>query len=245
MLILNDEKTEVVQFSSRLRSDAVKLSSLRIGESDIAPSATVRNLGVKLTHDGSMSDHISHICKNGFYALRRIGKIRQLLDRPTTEKMVHAFVTSQLDYCNSLLYGVEKFQLGRLQSLQNAAACLVSRTRKFDNITPVFIDLHWLPVEARIKFKILLTTFKIVHRAAPLYLMDLIEIYTPTRDLRSSNSLRLVPPRGMFNKAYGQRAFSVCAPSLWNSLPPDIRNASSVDCFKRVLKTHLFAKHYY
>ena len=143
--------------------------------------------------------------------------------------MVHAFITSQLDYCNSLLYGVSKTQLDRLQSLQNAAARLVSRTRKFDHIPPVLIDLHWLPVDARINFKILLTAFKTIHRFAPLYLIDLLEIYTPVRDLRSADSLRLVPPHGKFNKAYGQRAFSVCAPALWNSLPPVIRNARSVD----------------
>ncbi|XP_070550603.1 uncharacterized protein [Ptychodera flava] len=245
MLILNDNKTEVIQFSSRLRSDVVKISSLRIGEVDIAPSTSVRNLGVKLNNDGSASDHISHVCRKGFYALSRIGKIRPLLDKPTTEKMVHAFITSQLDYCNSLLYGVNKTQLDRLQSLQNAAAHLVSRTRKFDLITPVLIDLHWLPVDARIKFKILLTTYKTIHRFAPLYLIDLLEIYTPVRDLRSADSLRLVPPHGNFNKAYGQRAFSVCAPALWNSLPSVIRNARSEDCFKRLLKTHLFNQFYW
>ncbi|XP_070556586.1 uncharacterized protein [Ptychodera flava] len=235
MLILNDDKTEVVQFSSGLRSDVVKLPSLRIGEFDIAPSATVRNLGVTLDQSGSMCDQISHICRNGFYALSRIGKIRQLLDKSTTEKMVHAFITSRLDYCNGLLYGINKIQLQRLQSLQNAAARLISRTRKFDHITPVLIDLHWLPVEARIKFKIMLTVYKVIHRVAPLYLIDLIELYTPARDLRSADSLRLVPPYGKFNKSYGQKAFSVSAPSLWNSLPAEIRNATSVDCFKRQL----------
>ena len=245
MLALNDDKTEVVQFSSRLKSDATELASLRVGDLNITPSVSVRNLGVNLSRDGFMSNHISQICRNGYFALSRIGKIRSLLDKATTEKLIHAFVTSRLDYCNSLLYGISKDQLARIQSIQNAAARLVSRTRKFDHITPVLIDLHWLPIEARIKFKVLLLTYKIVHGIAPLYLKELIKLYVPTRDLRSQNALRLVPPRGKFNAMYGQRAFSVCAPALWNLVPLEIRTAETVDCFKRCLKTHLFRQYYF
>ena len=191
-----------------------------------------------------MSDQISHICKNGYFSLYKIGKIRKLLDKACTEKLIHAFVTSRLDYCNGLLYGIPKYQIDRLQSLQNAAARLVSCTRKFDHITPVLYDLHWLPVEARINFKILLITFKIINHVAPLYLSDLISIYVPTRNLRSAEKLLLVQPRGNFNRSYGQRAFSVCSPSLWNSLPFEMRNIMTVDIFKRSLKTYLFRQHF-
>ncbi|XP_070541651.1 uncharacterized protein [Ptychodera flava] len=157
MLILNDDKTEVIHFSSRLKSDVSVMANLRIGDFDITPSTSVRNLGVRLNSDGFMSDQINQICRNGYYSLYRISKIRKLLDRSTTETLIHAFVTSQLDYCNSLLYGVSKEQLSRLQSVQNAAARarLVTQSRKFDHITPVLIDLHWLPIEARIRFKVL------------------------------------------------------------------------------------------
>ncbi|XP_077987025.1 carboxypeptidase A4-like [Glandiceps talaboti] len=125
MLVLNDDKTaEVIQFSSRLKTNVVELTSLKIGGLDIAPSTSVRNLGVTLRRDGSMSDQISHICKNGYFSLYKIGKIRKLLDKACTEKLIHAFVTSRLDYCNGLLYGIPKYQIDRLQSLQNAAARL-------------------------------------------------------------------------------------------------------------------------
>ena len=244
MLVLNDDKTEVVHFSSQLKSNVEVVSSLRIGNSFIIPSVSVRNLGTTLNRDGQMSDHIKKVCQNGFHSLYRIAKIRNLLDKSTTEKLVHAFITSQLDYCNSLLFGITKNQLARLQCLQNAAARLISRKRKFDHITPVLKDLHWLPVDARIRFKILLITFKIVHGIAPLYLKDLISLYVPPRDLRSSKKLLLTPPRGHFNKMYGQRAFSICAPLLWNNLPFQVRDAQTVDCFKRVLKTYLFTQFY-
>ena len=168
--------------------------------------------------------------------MHRIAKIRKLLDKSTTEKLVHAFVTSHLDYCNSLLFGIPRGQLARLQSLQNAAARLVSRTRKFDHITPILTDLHWLPVEARIRFKILLLTFKIICGNAPIYLRDLLDLYVPSRVLQSSDKLCFIQPRGNFNKLYGQRAFSVCAPVLWNDLPFEIKTGRSVDSFKRIFE---------
>ncbi|XP_077996664.1 uncharacterized protein LOC144449971 [Glandiceps talaboti] len=244
LLILNDDKTDVVHFSSSLKLDTTELSSLRIGDIDIIPSNSVRNLGMILNRNGAMSDHINQVCRKAHYSLYRIGKIRKLLDRDTTETLIHAFVTTQLDYCNSLLYGINKDQLHRLQSLQNAAARLVSRSRKFDHITPVLVDLHWLPVEARIKFKVMLITFKVIRGFAPVYLTELIEQYVPSRDLRCADKLRLIPPRGTFSKTYGQRAFSVCAPSLWNKLPVEIRTARNVESFKRGLKTYLFNMYY-
>ena len=127
----------------------------------------MKNLGVTFNRDGLMSDHINVLCRNGFFSLYRISKIRNLLDRPTTEKLVHAFVTSQIDYCNSLLFGISKLQLARLLSLQNAASRLIYRTRRFESITPVLKDLHWLPITARIRFKILLITFKIILGIVP------------------------------------------------------------------------------
>ena len=73
-----------------------------------------------------------------------LGKIRTLLDKAATEKLGHAFVTSRLDYCNSVLYGCPGFQLNKLQSVQNAAARLVKCRKKYDHITPILFDLHWL-----------------------------------------------------------------------------------------------------
>ena len=117
------------------------------------------------------------------------------------------------------MFGIPRGQLARLQSLQNAAARLVSHTSKFDHITPVLKDLHWLPLEARINLKIILLTFKIIHGHAPIYLRDLLELYAPVRDLLFSDKLCLIKPRGNFNKTYAQRASSVCGPILWNDLP--------------------------
>ena len=156
-----------------------------------------------------------------------------------TEILVHAFVTSKLDHCNSLLHNVPKNVIKKLQSVQNAAARLITRFRKWDHITPVLFDLHWLPVSERIKFKILLLTFKALHQQSLTYIQDLIIRYLPSSSLGASFTLSLNP--FSFNlKTYGSRAFSASAPELWNKLPDE-----NLSLFKHKLKTHLFKKYYF
>ena len=111
------------------------------------------------------------------------------------------------------------------------------------SITPVLKDLHWLPVSFRIEFKIMLITYKALHDRGPIYIQELLQLYTPSRNLRSSNRNLLVKPYFNLN-SYGKRAFSVAAPELWNNLPEDIKSANSIDDFKRKLKTFLFMRAY-
>ena len=151
---------------------------------------------------------------------------------------MHAFVTSRIDSCNALKFGLPNFLIQRLQYVLNSAARVIARSRKFDHITPLLIELHWLPVEQRMHviFKILLFTFKVINALAPSYLSELLEAFVPMRMLRSSSQLLLLEPK--FNlKTYGSHVFSVCAPRLWNSLPLEIRKRDSIDTFKRKLKT--------
>ena len=146
-----------------------------------------------------------------------------------------------MDYCNSVLYGAnDTGALGKLQLIQNNAARIVSLRRKYDHITPVLQDLHWLPVKHRINFKILLMTYKALNSKAPEYIAELVNLYVPRRaNMRSENKYELYKPR--YNKErFGRRSFAIAAPTLWNRLPMDIRKAPSVDTFKSKLKTHLF-----
>ena len=96
---------------------------------------------------GDVSAHINHVCKTSFYALYRIGKLLTLLDNACIEKLVHAFISSRLCYCNSILYGCPSYEIQKLQSVQNAAARLITHSKKYDHITPILKELHWLPVE--------------------------------------------------------------------------------------------------
>jgi len=119
------------------------------------------------------------------------------------------------------------YQIQKLQLVHNAAARLITLSRKQTNITPILLNLYWLPIHYRNMFIILLTTYKALNNLAPSYLRVLFIPYIPTRQLRSSSKNLLYVPR--FNlRSYGVRSFSVAAPTLWNTLPFDIKNSSSV-----------------
>ena len=96
------------------------------------------------------------ICSKAFRGLYSIRQIRKFLTVQSTKTLIHAFVSSHLDYCNALLFSLPKYQLGRLQKVQNAAARVTFQIAKFDHITPALIHLHWLPVTFRVQFKLLL-----------------------------------------------------------------------------------------
>ncbi len=159
------------------------------------------------------------------------------------EKLVHAFMTSRLDYCNALLGGCPASSINNLQRpiVQNAAARVLTRSRKYDHITPILQSLHWLPIKYRISYKILLLAYKALNGLAPAYLTSLLSRYNPSRSLRSQNSGLLVVPR-IAKSTKGGRAFSYLAPKLWNSLPDNIRGSDTLSLFKSRLKTHLFSQ---
>jgi hypothetical protein len=215
----------------------VKIDELCVGNSDIKPVKSLKNLGVIFDQQLKMADHVRHVCKKGHLQLKRIRQIRKYLDRPATEKIVHAFVTSNIDYCNALLYGAPKCVINKLQKLQNCAARVICGAGKFDHVTPLLKELHWLPVSYRISFKIALLTHKCLNGQAPPYLQDLIQIYTPCRSLRSSSHLKLVTPR--CRTQIGTRAFTAAAPQIWNDIPDNIRSMDLCN-FKRHLKAHYF-----
>ena len=156
--------------------------------------------------------------------------------------LVLAFITSRLDYCNGVLYGLPDCLLNKLQRVQNACTRLIFREQKFCHITPFIYELHWLPIKYRIEFKILLITFKILHFLAPTYLSSLISLRLPSKyNLRnSSDNLLLSYPHFECKATLGDRSFTCAAPKLWNALPFDVRSDSTVSIFKGKLKTHLF-----
>ena len=146
MLKLNDEKTEFILIGHPKQRCKVLNHSIKIGDHTIRSSQEVKNLGVIFDSGLNMDAHITKICKTANFHLCRIGSIRKYLTKEAAATLVHAFISSRLDCGNSLLQGITKSQLSRLQRVQNCAARLVSRTRKYDHITPVMKDLHWLPL---------------------------------------------------------------------------------------------------
>ena len=133
--------------------------------------------------------------------------------------------------------------MNKLQYVQNAAACVITRTARGERITPLLKELHWLPVYHRVQYKVWLHTYKALNNLSPSYIRDLVDVYKPSRTLRSGNSLSLVVPRTK-TVTYGNRLFRKAAPVLWNALPSSLREARTVVAFKRHLKTFLFNDYY-
>ena len=165
----------------------------------------------------SMLSHINRICSSTFYCLYNMRRIRKYLSRSVTESLVHAFITSRVDYCNSLLYGLPNSRIMKLQWI------------RFCHVTPLLFHLHWLPISYRIKFKILLLTFKCLYGQAPNYLIDSITIKKQSRySLRSNESIFLELPGIKTRSTLGDCAFQSAAPYLWNALPSAIRNIKTL-----------------
>ena len=237
MLKCNDPKTEMMIISSKFTPVCDTLP-VKVGDVSISAASKIRNLGVIMDKHLSMDDHISHILKTAILKIREISYYRRFLTTSTTKTLIHAYVTSRLDYCNGLLCGLPKDSINRLQRILNTAARLVTLTRKYDSITPILRELHWLPVEFRIQYKIILQVFKALNNMAPVYLKDKLKL---KRDngLRSDKKNILYVPTSRL-KSYGDRAFSYAGPRLWNALPAHLRLCSNPDKFKKDLKTFLF-----
>src|ERR1700722_12547913 len=238
LLMLNDSKTEVVLLGTTQQLGKLDNLAISVGNANIIPCSRVKNLGVIFDNNMTMEDSVNNICKTAYFYIRLLGKLRKFLDKETSAMITHAFVTSRLDYCNSLLYGISSSLSAKLQRILNTAARIVTRTKIGDHITPVLKSLHWLPVVQRCAFKTALLTFKIIHGLAPYYLCELIRYRSTSHDLRSINDVMLDVPKS--KSSIGSRAFVFSAPKLWNSLPYDVRTCVSLTTFKSKLKTFLF-----
>ena len=139
-----------------------------------------------------------------------------------------------VDWCSS------KKLVNKVQRVMNCAARLVCKAPKRERVIPLLVDLHWLPVECRIEYKIATICYNVITGTAPPYLSDLLELCIPSRTLRSSADTRIFRIPNRYKRFQGQRAFSFIGLSIWNNLPFSVRHAKTLSAFKSPLKTHLF-----
>ena len=243
-LKINDDKTETILFLPTKRTPIVQ-SGIQIRTETVHPLSSVEYLGVTFDKFMQMEKQINIVSRTCYYHIRRISKIRKYLDVDSAKTLVQNLVISRLDYCNSLLVNLPKRLIQKLQKVQNHCARLIYRKKRRTRTNPLLKDLHWLPLQYRIKFKVLLLTFKCLNGLAPRYLVSMLTVYRPPRTLRSNTVLMgtLITPYFKKRK-HGERSFAVAAPKLWNGIPRDIRTASSVAEFKVKLKTHFFNEHF-
>ncbi len=159
----------------------------------------------------TLEAHVNSVVSAAFYHIKNIGSIQNHLTQEATVTLVHAHVTSRLDYCNALLYGVSDKILYKVRKAQNDAARVVTGTNKKEHITPVLNNLHWLQVKFWTNFKILLLTFKAYHGLTFSYLCDLIDKNLPTYNLRNYDDFLFVEPRTKLKQLH---SFGILSPLI-------------------------------
>ena len=195
--------------------------------------------------DFSFSKHVQNICTGCFIKLRDFRSIRQYLTHDTSVSVANAFVSSRLDYCNSLFRSLSKFNLHKLQSIQNSAARIVTNSSKYTRITPVLGKLHWLPIQFHSEFKLATLVYKFIHTGF-IHLSTYCTTYKTRRSQSVANFLNVPKFQPKIHKSTKQFGFSFAfdAPIVWNSLPEDICASPTIASFRKKLKTYLYAKAY-
>ncbi len=239
-LALNPDKTEAICLGTVGRRKSLsQLTSVHVTDSLVDLSDHTKLLGVILDCGLNFDAHTSNVCSSSYFHIRALRRIRPYIDLETSKTIASSIIGSRLDYANSALYGMPLRNIQRLQRVQNSLARVITANQSA-NSQSLLASLHWLPIQHRISFKIGTLVYRSLHGAAPQYLNSLLSPYTPSRQLRSSSQHLLSVPR--LNTALGSRGFRASGPSLWNSLPDNIRSIDSYSSFKSHLKAHLFRK---
>ena len=239
-LQLNADKFEVMLVGTAYQLQAASaVKAVSIAGSSLPITDKMKTLGVVLDICLTFERHVSSVIQSCNYHAQAIRHIRDLLDQSMAQKLACSLILSRLDYCNSLLYGAPIEVVSKLQRLQNNVARIVLKADQRCDAGPLLRQLHWLPVEHRVRFKIALLTYKVRLTSTPSYLSSIITTKRLTGySLRSSSVPQLTVPR--VKTEFARRAFRVAAPQLWNDLPVNVQSSPSVHVFKSRLKTFLF-----
>ena len=243
-LKMNNSKTEFILFGSRQQLTKCSTNKINICGDIVKSQSYIKYLGAFLDESLSFKEHVKTKCKAAMLNYLKIKSIRKYLTREATETLVLSLVISHLDYCNVILYGTSKANLSKLQRIQNMCAKLVLCRSRYDSSQQALFELHWLPIRARITFKILVYMFNCSAGNAPSYLLDLLSRPVSKRASRSSESsvgCYAVPFNR--NKTFSDRSFSTVGPKLWNTLPTSLKQSKSLDIFKKQLKTWFFEQY--
>ena len=238
-LKLNPDKTHIILFSpSKYLQNRLLINGTFINDKKtcIRFVNSAKNLGVIFDKYLNFEPHLAKLISSCFLTIKNLSKIKAYLSLEHLKILVCSLILSKLDYCNSLLYGIKSYQLRKLQSVQNAAAKLIFGRRKFDHVSDLFEKLHWLRIDQRITFKILI----LVHNSVYLESFP-----TPTKTLISIlNHRSMILSIPHLTTSIGRRAFSFIGPKMWNTLPTILRQNTELLSFKKSLKTYLFSNYF-
>ena len=231
---INPDKTELLLLYPPSLESEIVIRGILFDDQCIRFSEIVKNVGVYLDKNLDFTKHVNSITSHCYKILKDIGSIRKCFQQEHLECLVHAVVSGRLDYCNSLLINISRGNLNKLQKLQNAAARLVLGRRRRESATQALRDLHWLNIESRIIFKILLLVFKVLKGMCS----DNLKLTYKSFNGRPDDFLKLETPT--FKTKFGERTFEYNGTRLWNALPYELRIVEDVEVYKKKVKTLLF-----
>ena len=244
-LRMNTTKTDFIMFGNLTQLAKCTTSNLCVNGDNVKGSEKVKYLGTWLDKQLNLKCHITTKCRTAMYNIHRIKQIRHMLTVEATHKIVLGLVMSHIDYCNGIMYGLPETSIKKLQCVQNIAAKLILKQGKYDSATEARKTLHWLPIRARIEYKILTLVYKCLEGNAPEYLKELITIHVPIREgLRSNERIKILKVPFTRYKTFAWRSFSISGPTLWNGIPDRLKLIENFNVFKINLKTYLFDKYY-
>ena len=230
---INPDKTEILLLRPPTLNNEVIINGILYREQCIRFSDSVKNVGVYIDNNMNMDKHVNTVVSHCYKILKDIGRIKRFLSRQRLEQLIHAIISHRLDYCNSVLINISKENIFKLQKVQNAAARIILGRRRHESAREALKELHWLNIDARITFKILLIVFKVLRRNCNMSLTYKSSNARPERDL-----LLLQTPH--FKTQYGRRTFEYNGARLWNALPLNIRTEENIEIYKKKIKTMLF-----
>ena len=210
-----------------------------IGCDTIKAAESVCNLGYYMDQHLRNTVHINKLSSCLYLLLKKIARIRHLIDEGTCKMIVQALVISKLDYCNCLLLGCAEYELDKLQKIQNMSCRIIYNLSKYDHVTDHMKELHWLQIRERITYKVAMLAFHCYTGTAPTYLREILPSSHGRTSLRSGSNNTMPVMRSKLSMVHSS-SFSSMAPRIWNRLPSEIRSEKNIVSFKTKLKTHLF-----
>ena len=173
-------------------------------------------------------------CKIAMWNVQKIKHIRKYLTQEAAQLLASSIIMSHLDYANSLLYGLPKCNLGRMQQVQNIVGKIVINESKYSNSTEMLKTLHWLPIDCRIEYKLLTLIHNCLDKSAPSNLIDLLRRKAPNWSrLRSENLNHILEVPCTTKKTFADRSFGVAGPKLWNNIPDWLRCTMEPELFRK------------
>jgi len=235
-LILNPKKSEFIIFSSRHNVQYLTNLSIQIGGHRITSSDSVRDLGVFLDYQLTLSVHVDKIRRQSFMLLRLISKIRRFLSKNHCALLIDSLVLSRINFCASVFIGLPKHQFNRIQSIMTYAIRVIEQLKRRDSVAPALQARKWLTVESRAISRLLHLVFLALHHGSPSSLASCLRSLNSSYQLRSDDDNLLSVPRT--RTKVGDRSFSVAGPKYFNLLPSEMRRIRTIGAFKSAVRNH-------